>query len=63
LHRQQRRPPLNSAQASSLGRIPNVGITHSNLGKDDRFSQKGAYDLKGFEEPVRLFDVRWQDDA
>ena len=30
-------------------------------GKDYLFSQKGEYDLKGFEEAVRLFEVRWQD--
>ncbi len=29
-------------------------------GKDYLFSQKGEYDLKGFEEAVRLFEVRWQ---
>jgi class 3 adenylate cyclase len=29
-------------------------------GKPYLFSQKGAFDLKGFEEPVRLFEVRWQ---
>jgi class 3 adenylate cyclase len=32
-------------------------------GKDYLFSQKGEFDLKGFEEAVRLFEVRWQEDA
>jgi class 3 adenylate cyclase len=40
-----------------------VSDTVRNLvaGKDYLFSQQGEVDLKGFEEPVRLFDVRWQD--
>jgi class 3 adenylate cyclase len=25
----------------------------------DLFSQRGEVDLKGFEEAVRLFEVRW----
>jgi class 3 adenylate cyclase len=30
-------------------------------GKSYLFSQKGEYDLKGFEETVRLFEVNWRD--
>ncbi len=30
-------------------------------GKKYLFSGRGEADLKGFEEPVRLFEVRWQD--
>jgi class 3 adenylate cyclase len=30
-------------------------------GKPYLFSQKGEFDLKGFEEPVRLFEVDWRD--
>ncbi len=29
-------------------------------GKDYLFSHKGEFDLKGFEEAVRLFEVRWE---
>ena len=32
-------------------------------GKEYLFSDRGAADLKGFEEAVRLFEVRWQDDG
>ncbi len=28
-------------------------------GKDYRFSDHGTHDLKGFEEPARLFEVGW----
>ena len=28
-------------------------------GKDYRFSDRGTHDLKGFEEPARLFEVGW----
>jgi hypothetical protein len=59
LHRQQRSPPLNSAKAKSLGRIPNVGIAHYDQGKDYRFSDHRTHDLKGFDEVVRLFEMRW----
>jgi hypothetical protein len=52
LHRQQRSPPPNSAQAKSPGRIPNVGIGRYDQGKDDRFSDHGTHDLKGFDEAV-----------
>ncbi len=30
-------------------------------GKDYRFSDHGTHDLKGFEEPARLFEVGWDD--
>ncbi len=30
-------------------------------GKEYLFSDRGAANLKGFEEPVRLFEVRWDD--
>jgi class 3 adenylate cyclase len=30
-------------------------------GKEYGFSQRGEVDLKGFEEAVRLFEVRWGD--
>ncbi len=38
-----------------------VSDTVRNLvaGKEYLFAQKGEYDLKGFEEAVRLFEVRW----
>jgi class 3 adenylate cyclase len=38
-----------------------VSDTVRNLvaGKDYLFSQKGDFNLKGFEEAVRLFEVRW----
>jgi len=40
-----------------------VSDTVRNLvaGKEYLFSLKGAFDLKGFEEPVRLFEVGWRD--
>ena len=31
-------------------------------GKDYRFSDHGTHDLKGFEEPARLFEVGWVSD-
>ena len=36
-------------------------VRHSVEGKEYGFSDRGAADLKGFEEPVRLFEVRWGD--
>ncbi len=30
-------------------------------GKDFLFADRGEASLKGFDEPVRLFDVRWRD--
>ena len=29
-------------------------------GKDYRFSDHGAHDLKGFEDPAGLFEVGWE---
>jgi adenylate cyclase len=29
-------------------------------GKDFLFSERGVADLKGFDEPVRVFEVRWR---
>jgi adenylate cyclase len=31
------------------------------IGKDFLFSDRGAQPLRGFEEPVQLWEVRWQD--
>jgi class 3 adenylate cyclase len=31
-------------------------------GKDFLFSDRGVADLKGFDEPVRLFEVRWREE-
>ena len=31
--------------------------------KDYRFSDHGTHDLKGFEEPARLFEVGWVGDG
>ncbi len=30
-------------------------------GKDILFADRGEADLKGFDESVRLFEVRWQE--
>jgi class 3 adenylate cyclase len=30
-------------------------------GKDFLFADRGEVALKGFDEPVRLYEVRWQD--
>ncbi len=30
-------------------------------GKDFLFADRGEASLKGFEEPVRLYEVRWQE--
>ena len=30
-------------------------------GKDFLFSDRGEASLKGFEDPVRLFELRWQE--
>ncbi len=30
-------------------------------GKDFLFADRGEVALKGFDEPVRLFEVRWRD--
>ncbi len=32
-------------------------------GKDFLFADRGEVALKGFDEPVRLFEVRWRQDA
>jgi class 3 adenylate cyclase len=32
-------------------------------GKAFLFADRGIADLKGFEDPVRLFEVRWRDGA
>ena len=31
-------------------------------GKDFLFSDRGEVALKGFDEPVRLYEVRWQEE-
>ena len=31
-------------------------------GKDFMFNDRGETELRGFEDPVRLFDVRWTGD-
>jgi adenylate cyclase len=31
-------------------------------GKDFLFSDRGVADLKGFDEPVRLFEVAWREE-
>ncbi len=31
-------------------------------GKDFLFTDRGEANLKGFDEPVRLYDVRWQEE-
>ena len=31
-------------------------------GKDFLFADRGEADLKGFEESVRLYEVRWRED-
>ncbi len=36
-------------------------VRHLLSGKPFLFSDRGVADLKGFEEPVRLFEVRWRD--
>ncbi len=32
-------------------------------GKEFLFADRGEANLKGFDEPVRLFEVRWRDEA
>ena len=32
-------------------------------GKDFQFADRGEVSLKGFEEPVRLYEVRWQEEG
>ncbi len=32
-------------------------------GKDFLFADRGEAKLKGFDEPVRLFEVRWREEA
>jgi adenylate cyclase len=32
-------------------------------GKDFQFADRGDVTLKGFDEPVRLYEVRWQKDS
>ncbi len=40
--------------------VPEV-VRHLVQGKDYLFADRGETALKGFEEPVHLFEVRWQD--
>jgi class 3 adenylate cyclase/pimeloyl-ACP methyl ester carboxylesterase len=40
--------------------VPDV-VRQLAAGKDFLFSDRGVADLKGFDEPVRLFEVRWRD--
>jgi class 3 adenylate cyclase len=35
-------------------------VRHLLTGKDFLFSDRGDFTLKGFEDPVRLYEVRWQ---
>jgi adenylate cyclase len=35
-------------------------VRHLLAGKEFTFNDRGAVPLKGFEEPVRLFEVRWE---
>jgi class 3 adenylate cyclase len=39
------------------------GVRHLVAGKAFLFADRGIADLKGFEDPVRLFEVRWRDGA
>ena len=36
------------------------GRANAVAGKDYRFHDHGSHDLKGFEEPSRLFEVAWR---
>ena len=31
-------------------------------GKEFRFADRGETSLRGFDDPVRLFEVRWRED-
>jgi class 3 adenylate cyclase/pimeloyl-ACP methyl ester carboxylesterase len=39
------------------------GVRHLVAGKGFLFADRGIADLKGFEDPVRVFEVRWREDA
>jgi class 3 adenylate cyclase len=30
-------------------------------GKEFMFADRGEHDLRGFDDPVRLFEVRWRE--
>ena len=37
-----------------------AGLRHLVGGKAFLFGDRGVWTLRGFEDPVRLFDVRWR---
>ena len=41
--------------------VSNV-VRELSAGKGFLFADRGAVPLKGFEDPVRLYEVRWQED-
>jgi hypothetical protein len=36
-------------------------VRHLLSGKTFSFSERGEFALKGFEEPIRLYEVRWRE--
>jgi class 3 adenylate cyclase/pimeloyl-ACP methyl ester carboxylesterase len=51
----------NSAEPGQI-LVPDV-VRQLVAGKGFLFSDRGDADLRGFDEPVRLFEVRWRDDG
>jgi len=42
---------------------PRTTPRHEGSGKGFLFSDQGDVALRGFEDPVRLYEVRWREDA
>ena len=60
--RQGQRLAARSAALACAGEIliPEP-VRHLLAGKDFLFSDRGDVALKGFEDPVRLYEVRWRE--
>jgi class 3 adenylate cyclase len=52
-----------ASQASGGEILASNVVRELAAGKEFLFSDRGVADLKGFDEPVRLFEVRWKQDV
>ena len=51
-----------AAQAAGGEILASVAVRELAMGKGIMFSDRGENALRGFEDPVRLYEVRWRDD-
>ena len=49
------------AQAQPAQILVPEGVRHLVAGKGFLFSDQGDIALRGFEDPVRLYEVKWED--